>query len=157
MTAPVRHDRARFLVAGGWLVLYLSACATPALEFAYRDGGPAHSDLGVNVLIGGAFGLFVGQFGWYANLIVPFALALLLARQYLAAAICAAVAVLIALDTLLLFGHPIPLDEGGSPDYVLHRLGIGFFLWIASMLAILVPSIGWQVTVGRAGRRAPTL
>ncbi|WP_412539139.1 hypothetical protein R8Z50_25240 [Longispora sp. K20-0274] len=140
MTAHLFWGRARWFVAGGWLALHLAASATPALSFHADD---AYS--GAELMIAGAFAVFEGQLGWYANLVVPAAVGLLIARRYRAAAVCAAVALLIALDTLWLFRHPVPLDEGGSP-YLLHALGIGFYLWVGGMVLLLVASVAAHVS-----------
>ena len=57
--------------------------------------------------------LFVGNFGWIANLPFVVGLVFLLNGSWRPAVVCSGIALLLALDSLLLVGDRIIADEGG--------------------------------------------
>ena len=102
--------------------------------FAFQEGDPSFL-LGFVCL---AFGAFAQQPAWYAN---PFYFAALIAlgmkKRYIAALFsCSALA--IALTTLSI--KRIERDEAGNMTAVV-GYGPGFYLWLASMLVVLVAAV----------------
>jgi hypothetical protein len=125
--------------------LFLVACLLPALVFSGAD----EAWPGYGVLFVGWMGVGAGQFGWFANPVYGLALLLVMFRRYVAAAVVAAVAFVVALHTLSLFVSEIPADEGGVATHHLVTLHAGFYVWMAALGAALAGSIVLAV----AGRR----
>jgi hypothetical protein len=125
--------KARWLLVGASVSLFLVACATPALELV----GNAHTyTFGAEALIEGPLAGFLGQFAWFANLLLLPALLLALTGRLRACAVCAFVGLAIANQTWTLVGSQIPGDEGGVTHYTVKSLQIGFYLWLASFAVL---------------------
>ena len=135
-TLPRASWLARLAVVGVSLLLFVVACATPTVYFENDVHEPWP---GLMTLILGLFALLEGYVGWLANPIGAIALVLVLVRQWVAASAVAAVAFLIALTSFVVLGDTVPLDEGGVNKAVATSLGLGFYLWLAS---ILTPAVG---------------
>ena len=132
----------RLVVLSPSLFLYAIACATPAIEFL-RNGVDPERWYGIEALLLGWQGVFIGQFGWFANPILLLAYVLILFRRFLAGAIFAIVSVGVAANSLQLFHQHIPGDEGDVTHLEVKAFGIGFYIWVASLLAAVVaPLIG---------------
>jgi hypothetical protein len=134
---------ARLGIAGLALLLYLAACAMPALEFEQIENlarGPAIMK-GYETALLGWQALFAGNFGWLANLPFAIGLVFVLTGSWRPAAVCCGIALLLALDSLLLMGERIKADESGLNHMVLSRLYPGFYLWLTSIAAALFGSI----------------
>jgi hypothetical protein len=139
MSTPFRAPwLVRLALVGASLLLFVIACATPAVYFDSTSHEPWP---GVMTLILGAFGLFTGQFAWLANPFYAIALVLVLVRQWIAAATVAAIALLVALTSLLLLGETVPLDEAGVNKATVTGFGPGFYVWLASILLVAVGSL----------------
>ena len=123
----------RLLVLGLTFVLYLIACSTPAL---YLTGGDKERWFGFEVLVFGWLGALIGQFAWFANLLLLLAIALLLFRRWIATLVCSLLATSLALHTIVIFSQDIPLDEGGVRHAEVIGLGVGFYIWLLSLLSI---------------------
>jgi hypothetical protein len=128
----------RLGVLAASLILYLIACALPAL---YLAGDRTQTMRGVEVLALGWQGLLIGQFAWFAN--GPWLISLFLVwfRRPLTAAVLAFLAFALAQDTWRLFGQEIPADEGGVNQFYLERLGPGAYLWMASIALVVVGAL----------------
>jgi len=138
--APKPSWRGRLAVLFTCLAFFVIACASPALVFL-KTGGGTEQWPGFQVLVVGWLGILVEQFAWCANLVMALSLIFLLFRRWLAAAILALVALAIAADTLLLFSHEVPADEGNVNKLQLVHLGPGFYFWVASMVVVVVGAI----------------
>jgi hypothetical protein len=134
----------RFVIAS--VILWLISCCVPSLDFAVYSSDQHRDETstvyGVWTLAFGCFcGFYYHQFASFAN---PFLLAAYIfawLRRPSAAAILSLAALLLALNTLLLFGHRLDADEGGVRSMYLDRLRIGFYLWLASILVALGGSL----------------
>jgi hypothetical protein len=119
------------------LVLYLVACASPAIEFL-KNGVEPMSWYGVEALGLGVLGVLIGQYGWFANPLLLLSYVLLLFRRFIAASILALLAVAVATHSFSLFHQHIPADEGDVNRLDAKAFGIGFYFWAASLLAAVV-------------------
>lgn len=128
-------------VGGVSLLLYVIACITPAMVFDKETWN------GLQVLVIGWQGIFLGQFAWYAN---PFwALSLLLAffRRWFLTVAASVMAFLIALDALSFVNTRVPLDEAFVNTMVFQSYHVGFYFWLASLAwAGLGAIVVWLVT-----------
>ena len=143
----------RFGLAAAALLLYAGACATPALQFEQIENAARGPTImkGYEAALLGWQAFFVGNFGWLANLPFLVGLIFVLTGSLRPAAVCSGIALLLALDSLLLIGKRIIADEGGVTHMVLSRLHIGFYLWVSSILIALLGSL-W---LRQAGQRPP--
>jgi hypothetical protein len=127
------------------VLLYLAACAVPALQFEQIENAARGPTImkGYEAALLGWQALFAGNFGWLANLPFAIGLVFVLTGSWRPAAVCCGIALLLALDSLLLMGDRIKADESGLNHMVLNRLHPGFYLWVASIAAALIGSI-WR-------------
>lgn len=142
--APVQSPRpswrGHLAVLFTFLALYLIACACPALTFR-RNAGDIEVWPGFQVLAVGWLGLLYEQFAWYANPVMVLSFIFLLFRRWPTTAVIALVALAIAANTLRLFSQEFPADEAGVNKIRLEHLGIGFYFWVASLLAVIVGAL----------------
>ena len=124
------------------LALYAAACATPALVFWHTGTQQLQTVLGGQALLMGPLALLAGQFGWLANPLGALALAALLTGRHRGAALLAVLAAGLTAHTFRLYGHPLPANEAGEGELQLRTLGMGFYLWGASMLALALGALG---------------
>jgi hypothetical protein len=125
--------RGRFLVLAITMVIYLIACSTPALEFNDADD-PIY--FGFRIVVIGWLGAFIGQFAWFANLFLLVSIFLLLFRWWISTFVSSVLALLMALQTFLLFSQKVPANEAATRYIELQSLKIGFYFWLASLLCI---------------------
>jgi hypothetical protein len=125
--------RGRLTVLAITGLLYLIACATPALEF---DDTQQSIFYGFHILIIGWLAALIAQFAWFANLILLVSIFLLLFRQWIATFIGSLLAFILALQTFMLFSQKIPADGAATRHLLLQNMKIGFYFWLASMLCI---------------------
>lgn len=104
------------------------ACALPAYYLKNGD-----SWFGGHVLLMGWMGLFLGQLGWFANLLYFPAIITLLCRCWKTTAILAGLALLIGLHAFALAHREIPLDEGGVNKTTITDIGMAPPVWLASI------------------------
>jgi hypothetical protein len=117
------------------VALYAISCCLPALEFK-NSSSPNDVMLGMRALAVGWSGIFGGVAAWYAN---PFwVLSILLAwfRKPAFALVAAGIAVAIASTIFSDLGRDLPGDEGGVTRTAIFRLLPGFYVWVASMIAV---------------------
>ena len=126
------------------LICYFLACILPALHFVNSGNGPDPMS-GFNILMIGWMGVFVGQFAWFANPFLLLSAILFIFRKWRFALAFMMIALTISLDTFMLFGQEIPADEANVNKLTLVSLGPGYYLWMASMLSILLGAIGLWV------------
>lgn len=103
-------------IGGLALLSYLGACIAVALRFDLLDRPktqPHQLMRGYELLLG----------GWKP------------------AAIFAGVSLLLALQTLMLFGQRVIADEGGVTHMTLSGLYAGFYFWLAAMAVVLLGSL----------------
>lgn len=120
-----------------FLGAYALACLLPALHLASGSLPPERWS-GLRLAAMGWMGLLIGLFGWLANVLLLPALALALARKWIAASLFAGFAFLVSLDALRLAGRTIPADEGGVGTYTVRALGPAVWVWMASLLILVV-------------------
>ncbi|WP_386780325.1 hypothetical protein [Luteolibacter ambystomatis] len=123
--------KGRLIVGGATLVVFGVACALPAY---YLKNGDRWS--GGQVLLMGWMGLFLGQLGWFANLLYFPALITLLCRCWKTTVILAGVAFLIGLHSFALALQEIPLDEGGVNKTTVTAIGAAPVVWLASFVVL---------------------
>jgi len=122
------------------LLLYAISCAAPAIEFL-KNGVEPERWYGIEALLLGWQGAFVGQFGWFANPVLLAAGVLILFRRFLAGAVVAAVAVIVAAHSPFILHQQVPGDEGNVNHLEVTAFGVGFYLWGASLVAAMVVSL----------------
>ena len=115
------------VVVGSSLLLYVIACATPAMVFDKETWR------GIEVLVIGWQGVFLGQFAWFANGFWFLSLLLAFFRRWILTLAATLVSLLVALDALSLVGTKIPLDEGFVNSMIFQSYHIGFYFWMASI------------------------
>lgn len=126
-------------------VLFLMACATPALDLRGTDA-PESQNIwwGWQALILGWLGMLGGDFAWLANVFFLSALICLGFGRWRTAMVFAVVALVFAADTLRLTAAGVPSDEGGTGKLVLHQVLIGCYLWAGSMVVTAGGAVfGW--------------
>ena len=125
------------------VLIYVVACCCPTFTFDnyYPGDSTPHSTetwFGSTTLILGWLGIFVGSAAWLANFALGLSLIFLLCGLRWATLISSAVTILVSLDFFPILSANIPADEGGVGRAVLHRPGIGVWLWFASIAAAFV-------------------
>ncbi|NOK00695.1 MULTISPECIES: hypothetical protein [Myxococcus] len=117
-------------------ILFVLGCALPAVVLYNTGSRQEDSMWGVSLLLVGWLGVFVMQWGWFANPLLLLTLALLLMGKYRGAFWVGVVTVLVGLSTLSWYLHSIPADEAVSPDRQLELLypTLGYFFWMGSLL-----------------------
>src|SRR5262249_33628901 len=91
---------------------------------------------GYEILPMGVLGVFLGIFAWFANLLMLAAVLLSAVGKPLAAMILSLAAILVGLQSYGL--DAVPFNEASMAAdnlNVVDRLGLGFYLWKASLLA----------------------
>lgn len=124
-----------WMVAGLFLVTYLTACGLPAI-ITDKDTWS-----GGNLLVMGPMGIFLGHAAWYAHVPLLAALVFMLVRMERAAFALAAVAFLTGLQTYSMKGVSIPLDEANVRQAVVQSIGPAAAVWLASMAVLGVGAL----------------
>ena len=138
MTRPPAM-RARLMFIATSLVLYIAACALPALRFTY-DNGELQTMPGYAAALMGWTAMFLLNFGWLANVAYFPGLLIFLAGSWTTALAFGVAALLLALQSLMLFGDTIPADESNVRKMSLTGLEPGFYAWIAAIATLVVVS-----------------
>ena len=128
--------RVRLLMIATSVALYIAAFALPALRFTY-DNGELRTMAGWEVALLGWQALFVYNFGWLANGVYLTGLLWVLAGWWTAALAFAITALLLALQSLMLFGATLYADEAGVRRMSLTGLGTGFYAWLGAIAALV--------------------
>jgi hypothetical protein len=106
------------------------------LDYCKDWGAPVAGSLwGYEILPMGVLGVLLGMFAWLANPLMLIALLLAVFRRRRAAMVLSVPAVALGLQSYALDG--IPFNESSTgPDTlnVVDHLGLGFYLWMASLL-----------------------
>jgi len=131
-----QDHREQFLVIGASAAVFAIACALPALKFQDMSG-TEQSWFGGMIFLLGWMGALVGQFGWFANLLLLGSWISAGFRWRNGAVLLAACALLVAIQSLALFGEAIPADEGGVNKLTLTHLMPGFYFWMGSIFIAL--------------------
>lgn len=140
-TVPRQMDWGRHAVWVVTLLLYGVALCLPALVFDHSGQTAPDVMFGFEVALLGWLGVFIGQFGWMANFSWFISLFGIMFRVPLLALIPSGIALLISLQTFMLFVMEVPADEGGVNHLNLQYLGPGAWLW---WLALLIPFV-WGI------------
>ena len=128
-----------FLTAGVSLTCFVLSLTMPAF---YATNGPAY---GMYFLMLGWLGPLIGQFGWFANLLLLVSHLLSLRGWFGKAAACGLLATLLALTSLSMRA----LYGGSDGSYPIVRTGTGVYLWILSHASAC---LGYAFTLVRSGR-----
>ncbi|MFN8442824.1 MAG: hypothetical protein U0175_18755 [Caldilineaceae bacterium] len=120
------------------ILLFILACAVPALEFRHYCSDPANYDMvtweGLRALALGWMGLFVGMIGWYANPFWLFGMLAYLFNFRWVARILLFIALVLALTSFMLIDTSVPADEANVCKLMLETPLIGFYLWLGAMV-----------------------
>lgn len=151
ITAPTQPKPGFFSGIGCWaslvviassLFLYVIACILPAMVLENKD-----SWRGIEVLVLGWQGVFLGQFAWFANPFWMLSLLLAFFRRWILTSIVGAIALLIAFDAFSFVGAKIPLDEAFVNTTVFLRYDFGFYFWLGSLGTVMLGALAaWGVT-----------
>lgn len=93
---------------------------------------------GYQILLLGWFGLFAGIFAWLGNPLFVKTLLLIRTKRYQEALYIAIASFAVGLTAFMV--HRVPRNEGGVNDYIVDHLGIGYYVWLASFIALAVYS-----------------
>jgi hypothetical protein len=133
---------ASLVIIGISLLLYVIACATPAMVFDKETW------LGIEVLVIGWQGLFLGQLGWFANAFWFLSLLLAFFRRWILTLTVSFITMLIALDALSFVGTKVPLDEAFVNTMLFQSYHVGFYFWIASLGIVGVGAlVMWIISI----------
>lgn len=80
--------------------------------------------------------IFLGNFTWIANLFYVGLLVAVWRKEYKAIFYLAATTIIFALMAFNL--SRVPRNEGGVNDYIVDHLGIGFYIWLGSIVISLI-------------------
>jgi hypothetical protein len=127
------------------LLLFVIACALPALEFKNSDK-PNDVMLGLRALAVGWSGIFAAIIAWYANPFWLASLVLAYLRRPVLATVLGIIAVTLAATTISIVGRELPGDEGNVTKTTVIRLLPGFYVWIAS-IGILPLTAFWRARI----------
>jgi hypothetical protein len=123
------------------IAMFIGACPLPALTFRGTAGGvDMLTWSGLDCLGYTLLGPLAFQFEGLANLLLFAAIVALALRHPKAALILSLIALAPALETFTLFKTEVYLDEGGVKKAILTRLEPGFYLWMGSLLMIILAS-----------------
>ncbi|MBN9684916.1 MULTISPECIES: hypothetical protein [unclassified Corallococcus] len=101
------QQRTRLIACGASALLFVLACATPAMT-VFNTGQRAEEHLwGMVLLLLGWLGAFMFQFGWYANLLLALAFVLLLAGADRKAFWVGCAACILGLSSLTWYVNPL--------------------------------------------------
>ncbi|NOJ94591.1 hypothetical protein HMI51_16835 [Corallococcus coralloides] len=139
--APSAHaqsqQKTRRLACGASALLFVLACATPAMTVFNTNQRAEEQMWGLPLLLVGWLGVFTLQFGWFANPLLCLAFVLLLVGEDRKALWVGVAACVLGLSSLSWYVDPIPADESGGDRYLeLLYPSIGFIFWLGSMLVI---------------------
>jgi hypothetical protein len=125
-------NRANWIVLA--LVLFLVACAVPAIHLGKMDHARAHDEFGLKALLFGWIFLVGGNPAWLANPLLLAGMVCLACRRDVSAIVLGVAANLCALTTWLL------IDPTFGP------LLVGYYLWQASCLVLSVGAFrAWRM------------
>ncbi|TSC26034.1 hypothetical protein [Corallococcus sp. Z5C101001] len=144
--------RTRLAASAAASVLFLLACATPAMTVLTSSGQREEEMWGAVLLLMGWLGAFTFQLGWYANPLLVLTLILLLMGKDRGAIWTGVAASLLGLSSLSWYFNPVPANEGGGQDLNLLYPSIGFYLWMFSLL--LGPITAYELSQRDAATRA---
>lgn len=125
-------------------LFYLIAIVTPSLYLERNRGefqGLGNWSFGASLLVIGWLGILCGQYGWFANLPLVVGWLTLSLNRRLVAGLCGTISVVVALHTLELFRTPIPGVESRNDSEILKALGVGYYLWVLSMVLVVLGAI----------------
>lgn len=105
--------------------------------------------LGYEVMLFGWLSIFLMNFAWYANLALLIAVLAIKKKNFVRAKKFAGIAILLALHSYFL--KSVPANEGGTRYDVIANLGLGFYLWISSILCIVLSS--WRMSYNEKNQR----
>jgi hypothetical protein len=94
------------------------------------------SDRGYNLLLEGIFGMLLGIFSWFSNVLILLALLFACQKQFKPGMVFSSLAILLALQSYAF--HEKPLDEGVVKSLTVDHLGSGFYFWILSFILLLL-------------------
>lgn len=112
------------------LAPFLASIALPAVKL---DDGTVW--FGAHMLGIGWLGVFLGQFGWVANLFWFFAMIFLPLRLRTTTLVFTSLAFLSGLSSFTLIGAEIPMDEAGVNKAIATAFGPACYVWLGALLA----------------------
>lgn len=130
---PVRgvdDSRPRFIACGVSIVLFVIACLLPAMVVRVPHSGYS-MQTGFELLWFGPLGVFSLNFGWCANPLLVVALIMLALGKDPKALRFGVVACVLGASSVINLTHPPEVREPG----------IGFFVWLASLLVVPATAI----------------
>ena len=140
MTTHPASLRGRLLMITMSLVLYIAAFALPALRFTYNNGEVRIMD-GLDVALLGWAALLVYNFGWLANAVYLSGLFLFLLGLWTPALAFGITALLIALQSLMLFGVTLYADGAGVLTMSLTGVEAGFYAWGGAIATLVFMTV----------------
>ncbi|MCY1033831.1 hypothetical protein OV207_20430 [Corallococcus sp. BB11-1] len=153
--AVIPYVKERFLAASGVSVLFLIACAAPAMR-VITVGSISRSNerdlAGYELLLTGWLGVFGLNIGWYANPLSAIALFLLMLGADRGALVVGSIAAVVGMSSLSWYVHPLPADEGGVQFTELLYPSIGFICWMLSL--VLIPLVALELSSRRKAQAA---
>lgn len=121
-------------------LLYAVACSLPAIGFSRNHLEP-ETWPGFVCLLSGPFGVFMGQFAWFANVSIFFAAVMMALRFWKASCALGLLSLLLACNVFTMFGEEFPGDEAGVNKLYMQTLEPGCWVWFASLAVVVVGNI----------------
>ena len=131
--------RPRLVVLGISLCLYLIALRSPVIRF--EGGNNNQTWYGIVTLLLGWQGIFLSQFGWFANIPLLIGMILLLCRRWISTVVFIVIAIPLALDSFLILNQQVPDNEGGTSYSTVTHIYFGIYFWLCSILATGIGAI----------------
>ena len=120
------------------IACYVACLFLPSIVYTtfYSSYSPTtDTDYGSTILGGyGLFGICIGMFAWYANILFFISLLFVKRKQFKKAFILSVSAFLLGLQAFML--NKWSGFEGGQ--YQLQYLGIGYYVWLASFVLLAI-------------------
>jgi hypothetical protein len=129
----------RLIALGISLFLYLIALCSPVIRF--EGGNNNLTWYGIITLLLGWQGIFLTQFGWFANIPLLVGMILLLCRRWIGAVVCILIAIPLALDSFLILNQQVPDNEGLTSYSTVTHIYFGIYFWLSSILATGIGAI----------------
>jgi len=117
------------------VILYLVACAIPALEWS-NSAKPNDVMLGLRAFAVGWSGILAGVLAWYANPFWLLGIILAAFRKPMWTLAPGLIAIAISATIFSDIGRELPGDEGGVTKTAIIKLLPGCYVWMASLVTL---------------------
>ncbi|HNA61299.1 MAG TPA: hypothetical protein PLN89_08540 [Elusimicrobiota bacterium] len=132
----------------GSVALFLLSCFMPCLYIARPEGPVSWNGFEILLLNGWMAILAVISVAWLANPLYFFAGVCVLNSQKGGSSLSSGLGIIVSLAAVLVGGTsfwvkgvPIPKNEGGGTQGLVDHFGVGFYVWMASLLLMFLAAV----------------